>query len=52
VTVLEWLAAVAVVLGSAAVLWAVRLFDGVPADRPRLRAVPRRRREASARKAA
>jgi hypothetical protein len=49
--VLEWVAAVAVVLGSAAVLWAVRLFDGV-SDRPRPTAVPRRRRETSVRKAA
>jgi hypothetical protein len=52
VTVLEWVAAVALVLGSAAVLWAVRLFDGVSTDRPRPTAVPRRRRETSFRKAA
>ena len=51
-TVLEWVAAVAVVLGSAAVLWAVRLFDGISSDRPRPTAVPRRRRETSYRKAA
>ncbi|HVR72289.1 MAG TPA: hypothetical protein VMT87_15710 [Vicinamibacteria bacterium] len=51
-TVLEWVAAVAVVLGSAAVLWAVRVFAGAPADRPRPTAVPRRRRETAYRKAA
>jgi hypothetical protein len=52
VTLIEWLAAVAVVLGSAAVLWAVKTFDGVGTDQPRPVAVPRRRRETPDRKAA
>jgi hypothetical protein len=53
VTLLEWVAAIAVVLGSVAVLWAVKTFDDVVFARPRPRAVPRRRRDAAAdRKAA
>jgi hypothetical protein len=52
VTLIEWVAAVAVVLGSAAVLWAVKMFDEVGEDRPRSLAAPRRRREPPYRKAA
>jgi hypothetical protein len=44
VTLLEWVAAVAVVLGSSAVLWAVKFFDGVSTERPRPAAVPKRSR--------
>jgi len=47
VTLLEWVAAVAVVLGSAAVLWAVKSFDDLAAKRWRPTAVPRRRRQAA-----
>ena len=46
-TLLEWVAAVGVVLGSVAVLWAVKTFDDVVFSRPRPRAVPRRRRDAA-----
>jgi hypothetical protein len=51
VTLLEWVAAVAVVVGSAAVLWAVKVFDEVASAR-RPHAVPRRRAAASYGKAA
>jgi hypothetical protein len=44
VTLLEWLAAVTVVLGSSAVLWAVIFFDGVSTERSRPAAVPKRAR--------
>lgn len=44
VTLLEWLAAVAVILGSSAVLWAVKFFDGVSTERSRPAAVPKRAR--------
>jgi hypothetical protein len=49
---LEWVAAVAVIVGSAAVLWAVRVFDAIPAGRRYPKAVPRRQTPAHARKAA
>jgi hypothetical protein len=52
VTLIEWVAAMAVVLGSAAVLWAVKMFDGVGTDRPRSVTAPRRHRETPYRKAA
>jgi hypothetical protein len=42
VSVLEWVAAVAVVIGSASVLWLVRACD-LAAERPRPRLVWRRR---------
>jgi hypothetical protein len=51
VTLLEWLAAVALVVGSAAVLWAVKIFGDL-ADRPRPTAVPHRKHEPMHRKAA
>jgi hypothetical protein len=51
-TVLEWVAAVALVVGSSAVLWAVKLFDAAPSDRPRPTLVRRRADETSYRKAA
>ena len=41
-SVLEWVAAVAVVIGSGAVLWLVRSFDVAAAQRPRPRLVWRR----------
>lgn len=46
-TLLEWVAAVAVIFGSAAVLWAVKSFDDIAAKRWRPTAVPRRRRQAA-----
>jgi hypothetical protein len=51
VSVLEWVAAVAVVIGSAAVLWLVRSCD-LAAERPRPRLVWRRERPQPVRKAA
>lgn len=52
VTLIECVAAVALVLGSAAVLWAVKIFDGVGVDRPRPVVAPPLRRDTSLRKAA
>ena len=52
VTLIECVAAVALVLGSAAVLWAVKLFDGVGVERPRPVEAPPIRRAPSLRKAA
>jgi nitrogen fixation-related uncharacterized protein len=44
VTLLEWVAAVAVVVGSAAVLWAVKLFDDLASSERSRPAIVRRRR--------
>jgi hypothetical protein len=52
VTLIECVAAVALVLGSAAVLWAVKIFDGVGVERPRPIAAPPLRRDTTFRKAA
>ena len=52
VSVLEWVAAVAVVIGSAAVLWLVRACDVAAAGRPRPRLVWRRQGQPPDRKAA
>ena len=54
VSVLEWVGAVAVVIGSGAVLWLVRSFDAVAAaaTRPRPRLVWRRQSQPPYRKAA
>jgi hypothetical protein len=52
VTLLEWLAAVALVVGSAAVLWAVKIFDDLAEERPRPTAVAHRKHGPMERKAA
>ena len=52
VSVIEWVAAVAVVIGSGAVLWLVRSFDLAAAERPRPRLVWRREGQRPYRKAA
>lgn len=52
VSVLEWVAVVALVIGSGAVLWLVRSFDLATAERPRPRLVWRRSGEPRYRKAA
>jgi hypothetical protein len=52
VSVLEWVAAVGLVIGSGAVLWLVRAFDLATAERPRPRLVWRRASEPRYRKAA
>ena len=52
VSVLEWMAAAALVIGSGAVLWLVRSFDLAAAERPRPRLVWRRVGEPRYKKAA